>query len=272
MTPAPAAYDAIIEHVFFARYKKGAKQVAFEREELIAAAKSTGVSLPRNLGDVVYTYRYRRELPERVRATCAEGEEWIIRGVGAGKYQFLRVTKVRIEPQRNLYTIKVPDATPEIVAKYALTDEQALLAKVRYNRLIDLFTGIVAYSLQNHLRTQVEGVQMETDELYIGVSKTGAQFVLPVQAKGGSDRLGRVQLEQDVVLCRDRFPDLVCRPIAAQFMADNVIAMFELTVEDEQVRILEERHYKLVPASEITPEDLERMRRGDAPPRARPAR
>jgi len=48
--------------------------------------------------------------------------------------------------------IKIPDATPEIVAAYALSDEQALLAKVRYNRLLDIFLGVAAYSLQNHLR------------------------------------------------------------------------------------------------------------------------
>ena len=32
-------------------------------------------------------------------------------------------------------------ATPGIVAKYAFNDEQALFAKVRYNRLVDVFTG-----------------------------------------------------------------------------------------------------------------------------------
>jgi hypothetical protein len=47
--------------------------------------------------------------------------------------------------------IKVPDATPGVIAKYALSDEQALLAKLRYNRLVDLFTAITCYSLQSHL-------------------------------------------------------------------------------------------------------------------------
>ena len=47
-------------------------------------------------------------------------------------------------------SIKIPDATPGIVQKYALADEQALLAKLRYNRLLDIFTGVTCYSLQNH--------------------------------------------------------------------------------------------------------------------------
>ena len=76
---------------------------------------------------------------------------------------------------------KIPDATPSIVEKYALDDEQALLTKLRYNRLIDIFTGVTCYSLQNHLRTTVPGIgQVETDEIYVGVDKLGRQFVFPV--------------------------------------------------------------------------------------------
>ncbi len=82
--------------------------------------------------------------------------------------------------------IKVPAATPGIIEKYALSDEQALLARLRYNRLIDIFTGITCYSLQNHLRTMIPELgQVETDEIYIGVDRQGAHYVLPVQAKGG---------------------------------------------------------------------------------------
>ena len=55
-----------------------------------------------------------------------------------------------------------------------MSDEQALLAKIRYNRLLDVFLGISAYSLQNHLRTTVLHIgQIEIDELYIGLDKHG---------------------------------------------------------------------------------------------------
>lgn len=63
-----------------------------------------------------------------------------------------------IEPDTMLATIKIPDGTPSIVKKYSASDEQALLTIVRYNRLIDTFLGITCYSLQNHLRTTVDGI------------------------------------------------------------------------------------------------------------------
>ncbi len=141
---------------------------------------------------------------------------------------------------------------------YALTDEQALLAKLRYNRLIDIFAGIACYSLQSHLRTTVQGVgQVETDEVYIGVDRRGVHYVLPVQAKGGNDRLSIVQVEQDLAVCASKFPSLVCRPIGAQFMGDDLIALFEFEAGDKGIAIASERHYRLVAPEDLTAADLQ---------------
>ena len=80
---------------------------------------------------------------------------------------------------------KIPDSTPGIITLYAQGDEQALLAKLRYNRLIDIFIGATCYSLQSHLRTTIPNIgQVETDEIYIGVDRRGSHYVFPVQAKG----------------------------------------------------------------------------------------
>lgn len=156
---------------------------------------------------------------------------------------------------------KVPDSTPGVIAMYALSDEQALLAKLRYNRLIDIFTGVACYSLQSHLRTTVPGLgQVETDEIYIGVDKRGAHYVFPVQAKGGIDVLSIVQIEQDIALCAAKFPSLICRPIAAQFMEDDLIALFEFEEGKNGVAISSEKHYRLVPGEEVTPDDLKAYR------------
>ena len=250
-------YQALIEKIFFDRYEKGMKNVPFTREDLQHAAKALGIDLPKNLGDVVYALRYRIPMPESVLETQSKGLEWIIEGTGRANYVFKLVRANRIAPRQDLITIKIPDSTPEIVAAYALSDEQALLAKVRYNRLIDIFLGIAAYSLQNHLRTSVDGIgQIEIDEIYVGIDRHGRQYVMPVQAKGGSDQLSVVQAKQDIVCCSQKFPTLICRSISAQFIDSDLIAMFELTVEKDEVKVVEEKHYRLVPADQIGTDDL----------------
>lgn len=254
-----SVYERIIERVFLDRYRPGVTEVEFVRQDLVDAAESLSVGVPKNLGDVLYAYRYRRDLPQSVVETAPDGKEWTIHGMGKAAYRFRLVTVNRILPNRALMTIKIPDATPEIVSTHAMSDEQALLAKVRYNRLLDVFLGVSAYSLQNHLRTTVEELgQIEVDELYVAVDSVGRQFVLPVQAKGGTDQLSVVQSAQDFLWCRERLPHLVCRPILTQFAEGDLIAMFEVTMVDDEIKVVQERHYRLVPGSEVTHEDLER--------------
>jgi hypothetical protein len=250
-------YKALIEKIFFCRFKKGVGEIEFEREDLPRAAKALGIQLPKNLGDVVYSIRYRTPMPGRVLSTQPKGMEWIIEGLGRSRYAFRLVKINRVIPNPGLVVIKVPDATPEIISAYALSDEQALLAKVRYNRLVDVFLGIATYSLQNHLRTTVQGIgQIEIDEIYVGLDSRGRQYVLPMQAKGGSDQLSVVQAKQDIACCAEKFPDLICRSISAQFMAEDLIAMFELTQEDGEVRVVDEKHYRLVSSDQISSADL----------------
>jgi hypothetical protein len=81
-----------------------------------------------------------------------------------------------------------------------------------------------------------------------------------VQAKGGNDRLSIVQIEQDFAVCAQKFPDLLCRAIAAQFMSIDVIALFSFEIGDDGTALTDEKHYKLVPPEEVTAENLRMYR------------
>jgi hypothetical protein len=255
------AYQNIIESIFFERYAEGIQSFEFARTDIEAAAAQMGIALPKNLGDVIYSLRYRAGLPQSILETQPPGMEWIVEGAGRARYRFLLVRLNRILPRADLATIAIPDGTPEIIRAYSLDDEQALLAIVRYNRLLDIFLGLTTYSLQNHLRTTVRTIgQIEIDELYIGVDKFGCHHIVPVQAKGGSDQISVVQTKQDIAWCQQRFPGLRCRAISAQFMRDEHIAMFELAVQDDTIVIAEERHYKLVPAAQLDASEIQNYR------------
>ncbi len=246
------AYAQIIEKIFFDHYAVGENDFEFIRREIVEAKDLLAPDLDLNPGDVPYTYRYRRPLPQKILATQPEGLEWVIEGAGRSRYRFRLVKATRIEPNPLLVAVAIPDSTPEIIRAYRLDDEQALLAIVRYNRLIDTFLGLTTYSLQNHLRTTVDGIgQIEIDELYVGLDKRGCHFAIPVQAKGGADQIGIVQTTQDIRFVEQKFPGMRCRAISAQFMADDLVALFELTLQDDEIKVVEERHYKLVPAKEL---------------------
>ena len=107
--------------------------------------------------------------------------------------------------------------------------------------------------------------QVETDEIYVGIDKSGSHYVIPVQAKGGNDRLNRVQIEQDIAVCLEKLPSLICRPVGAQFMQDEQIALFEFEQQGDDIKIASEKHYQLVPPEAVTDQDLliYRQRLGD---------
>jgi len=129
--------------------------------------------------------------------------------------------------------------------------------------IVDIFFGLTTYSLQNHLRTTVKGIgQIEIDELYVGIDTHGCHYVIPVQAKGGRDQISVVQTTQDITACTEKFPGIKCRALSVQFMDDKIVAMFELTVEKDEIKVVEERHYKLVPADKLDPSAISNYKAG----------
>jgi hypothetical protein len=88
--------------------------------------------------------------------------------------------------------------------------------------------------------------------------------VFPVQAKGGDDHLSVVQIEQDISMCATKFPLLICRAIGAQFIRDDLIALFEFERSPQGIAIVSEKHYRLVPGDQVTEADLRTYRQRGA--------
>lgn len=237
----------------FKKADRAAQTLADAEEDLPGTAElpSERVGIPRhkNIGAVIYDYRFRRKLPPGIAETerPEENKFWRIQLAGKGEYRFRLGPDPIIVPGKDFEDIDVYEATPEVIAEFRIEDEQALLAKIRYNRLIDTFLGITAYSLQNHLRTAVPGIgQIEIDELYIGHDGRGDLFVVPVQAKGKSDKLSSVQTEQDLAFCREseRFSVAQARCVSAQFLPDGSVHLFEMAEVDGNAVVKREARYQ----------------------------
>lgn len=250
-------YTSLIKQIFFLRYREGLSVLSFHQAEIRGVAKKLRITLPEILSDAIDASRRNLELPEAIRKTQPLGKEWVIEGRGKSEYAFRLVACSQIAPSPLLVETKVPNATPLMISTCRLSDEQALLTKVRYNRLLNMFLGVDSHSLQSHLRTIVaKRGPVEIDEVYLATDKRGRQYILPVQAMSRCGRLSTVQTRDDIAFCTEKFPNLICRPISAQFMAEDLIAMFELTQEDGEVRVVDEKHYRLVPSDQISPTDL----------------
>jgi hypothetical protein len=91
-------YSAIISRIFKNHHKPGQTEFEFSRDEFVEIALSLDIALPKNLGDTIYSFRFRTPLPPEIIATASKGLEWGIELAGKGKYRFKLGRFVRILP------------------------------------------------------------------------------------------------------------------------------------------------------------------------------
>lgn len=244
--PVSTLYDRLILEVFRRHGGESRSEFEFTRDEMQGILSEWGETV-RNLGDVPYTYRGgRRALPDEVSTTG----NWVIEGRGRGVYAFRKLDRpAYVEFPADLQAIPILDATPDIILKYGGRDEQGLLARVRYNRLIDTFLSITAYHLQGHLRAFVANAgQVEIDDLYLGVDTEGTQYVVPVEAKTAAEPLGVVQVVSLISFGRQNYPDLVLRPVVVKQWDDGSIFLAEFNdrTDSAEIAVVVYKRYRLV--------------------------
>lgn len=101
-------YKRLIAEIFRSHYRgKKTKKFGFDRDEVTARAGEIGVSPPKNLGDLIYSFRYGSRLPGEVLETAPEGKEWIIVGRGPAVYEFTLIDKVDIAPGNDMIPTKI---------------------------------------------------------------------------------------------------------------------------------------------------------------------
>ena len=102
-------YAQLIQKLFLNRFRPGRETVEFERTDIEKAARELGLRVPKNLGDLIYSFRYRVELPDAIRRLAPAGRHWIIRPAGRSRYSFVAVAAAVLAPNPILAETKIPD-------------------------------------------------------------------------------------------------------------------------------------------------------------------
>lgn len=246
-------YASAIETVFFAHYSSDMEFIEFTRDELVNALRKNNLAVS-NLPDVIYMFRSRRLLPPRI----LETGNWAIDNIGRGWYAFLRMKN---PPHfsidfNEIAPIDIYNAIPELVEGYLRFDEQSMLTRVLYNRLIDIHTGMTCFLVQNHYRSTIAArrgrTEVEIDSLYAGVDSQGRLYIIAIEAKsaGDSELLGRIQLSNMAQLIRQeaKFSDLERCILAIKQLNDGTIgiARFNDAAQPDDFGIVSIARYRLI--------------------------
>ncbi len=106
-------YTAIMESLFFEKYDEGISAIDFSRNDIIEHSTISGFERPKNLGDLIYSFRYRATLPASISKTAPEGYSWVIIGTGDAKYRFVLSKNTNIVPNAALRPVLTPNNTPK---------------------------------------------------------------------------------------------------------------------------------------------------------------
>jgi hypothetical protein len=62
-------------------------------------------------------------------------------------------------------------------------------------------------------------------------------------------------------MCSIKFPNLICIPIAAQFIENDLIALFSFESSKKGISINSEKHYRLVEPDSLSSDEIEQYKR-----------
>lgn len=253
-----SVYERIILDIFEKYYQPGIDYFTFKKDEIDDACKIRDVKI-RNTPDIIYTFRSRRQLPE---AITSKGH-WAIESAGQNSYAFRLLTNPpHFDLNFGLFSpVDIYNALPEVVEGLLRKDEQSTLTRVLYNRLIDIFTGLTCFHIQNHYRSAVTGLgEVELDAIYVGIDKKGALTIIPIEAKseGDNEMLGRIQVSQMAKLVAQDFPGTQRRILAVKTLPDKTIGMVELSnhLEPDDFGIVSVTRYRLIRRQNASTEQL----------------
>lgn len=142
-------------------------------------------------------------------------------------------------------TVRLRDQTPPLVLAVVGSDEQATLARIRYNDVAGHVAGLAAHHAQSHERTTVSGGQIEVDDVYVGEDTKERRFVIPNSAKGGDDCLSYTQALNLYGAEKDRFSGMQRIPLGIVKAADQstYVIQFSTDLDIRKIRIVKAVRY-----------------------------
>jgi len=177
----------------------------------------------KNIPDIKYTYDARKSFPQSI---LDEGHFAII-GAGKGDYNFVELSKPNLISTQDLGISKiytVSDKTPQVVKEIVGNDEQAMLAAIQHNEILNLLFSQKVFHVQNHLRTTISLGQIEIDSVFI----TENRKIIPISAKGKNDYLSYTQILNLNRFCSEKYPSYQFCSFGA-FASDSTIYLVEFS-------------------------------------------
>jgi len=127
---------------------------------------------------------------------------------------------------------------------------------VRYNSLIDIFLGLTAFSLHSKVVASIQSELIEIEELYIGLDQRDCRYAIPVQTAGQDERISGSRAAEHIEFVEKKFRGMRTIAVGAKLIDERTVALFELRLEDDKIKVVKEKHYALMPPNPLRREKI----------------
>lgn len=187
--------DSTYRSILLWVYHHGTKDPAtgdllFSQADLRKAAEELSLEV-RNFPDLTYNLRSRAPLPQEI----IDAGFTTIAIRGRGKYALVTAVDAVDVPTGTAVGSADSSRVPVAIRDILRADEQSILSAMRYMDVVSDFVGTQCFHLQGHLRTTGSlGQQVEADDVWIALYRKNKRTILPIEAKGPKEHLGRHQM------------------------------------------------------------------------------
>jgi hypothetical protein len=247
----PGLYSSVLLWVFHNKPQNPVTgELPFSQADLREGAAALGVEA-RNFPDLTYNLYSRSPLP----AESLEAGYTTIASRGRGKYALvMEVNKIDVPASTPIVEVST-DLIPEAVRDILRADEQSILSAMQYLDIVSDFASSRAYHLQAHLRTTGSfGQQVEADDVWVAVLQhpPGGRIILPIEAKGPHERLGRHQMISTIDAVLKKILGIPVVPLAAHLEESGLLLLIEFSYNRSEEKITaitpaRFKRYRLVP-------------------------
>ncbi|MEP4699615.1 MAG: hypothetical protein ABJZ79_00570, partial [Parasphingorhabdus sp.] len=205
------------------------------------------LELPTTLGDISYSYRNRKPLPEVISRTAPDGYEWKMELVGRSAYAFLLRRIMHLEADPDAIVSKALDQTPGALLDLVPTQSGKADLVLRSGDLLAQFLSLDLEHVHSQLRTTLGGNgQIEISALFAECGKDEITTVVPVHIQTEKGSLQANKILRNLSYASIQFPNTPCRAVVVQVLDHNVLALFEIEKEFDELRIVQEHHVRLI--------------------------
>ena len=152
--------------------------------------------------------------------------------------------------------VGILDNTPTVVGQLARDERELLLARLRFNRLLDNFLGISTFPV--HLLFDspfYDSIGPEVEELHFGIAPFGDKCMVIVLSErwNGSPAISKLRASSEVPFKYSH--NMRVHFILAHQTGGNCLALIELDLSSQRSKVKAEKHYEFIKPDELNAHD-----------------